>query len=63
MLTLKLMRNFNETWRAKMSIERSNEEKIREFEAALERASVRRRTKRRTSRGKRKSGTDKNTDS
>lgn len=63
MLTLKLMRNFNETWRAKMTVERSNEDKVREFEAALERASVRRRTKRRSSRGKRKSTSDKNGES
>jgi len=53
-LTLKLLRNFNETWRAKYQIERANEERIAELGAALERSAVRRRPKHRTSRTKRK---------
>ena len=58
-LSLKLTRNFNETWRAKLNIERATEEKISEFNSALERAVVRRRTKRRSARPKRKIQTEK----
>lgn len=58
--TLKLMRNFNETWRARITVERATEEKIAEFNASVERATVRRRTKRRAPHPKRKPQTDKN---
>ena len=54
MTTLKLMRNFNDTWRARITVERATEEKLCEFNAAVERASVRRRTKRRAPHPKRK---------
>ena len=53
-LSLKLYRNFNETWRAKMTFERVSEEKLADFRAALEKSAVRRRTRRKSSRGKRK---------
>lgn len=59
MHTFKLMRNFNETWRARCTVERASEERISEFEAAKERAVVRRRTKRRTARPKRKGTAEK----
>ena len=54
MTTLKLMRNFNDTWRARITVERATEEKLCEFNAAVERATVRRRTKRRAPHPKRK---------
>ena len=57
--TFKLLRNFNETWRARCTVERANDERIAEFEAAQERAIVRRRTKRRSARPKRKPSQDK----
>lgn len=47
-LTLKLLRNFNETWRAKLSVERVTEQRMKDFTDGLERASVRKRTKRRS---------------
>ena len=53
-LCLKLYRNFNETWRAKMSFERVSEERLADFREALEKSAVRRRTRRKSSRGKRK---------
>ena len=53
-LCLKLYRNFNETWRAKMSFERVSEERLSDFREALEKSAVRRRTRRKSSRGKRK---------
>ena len=55
LLSLKLLRNFNETWRARLTLERASEEKLAEFNASVERATVRRRTKRRASHPKRKS--------
>ncbi len=52
-LSLKLLRNFNDTWRAKLSVERANDEKIAEFNASLEKSVVRRRSKRKNPRPKR----------
>ena len=52
-LTLKLHRNFNETWRAKRTVSRAKEGDISEYRAALERANVVR--KHRTRRGGQKS--------
>ena len=54
LLSLKLLRNFNETWRAKLTVERAGEEKLSEFFASLEKSAVRRRTKRKVPRPKRK---------
>ena len=53
-LVLKLYRNFNETWRARLTIERASAEKLADFAEALERSAVRRRSKRRNPRPKRK---------
>lgn len=47
LLSLKLLRNFNETWRARYSFERASEERLRELEEAINRAQVRRRPKHR----------------
>ena len=55
-LVLKLYRNFNETWRARLTVERASAEKLAEFAEALEKSAVRRRSKRRSPRPKRKTG-------
>ena len=50
--SLKLHRNFNETWRARCTFEVANDEKIDEFKKNLERSNVKRRAKRRKPRRK-----------
>ena len=52
LLTLKLHRNFNDTWRAKYTVELANDEKINEMKAALERSNVKRKVRRRKPRRK-----------
>ena len=46
-LVLKLHRNFNETWRARVTMTRADAEKISEYKKALERGEIRRKTSRR----------------
>lgn len=46
-LSVKLHRNFNETWRAKKTIELASEEKISEFKVSLGRANLKRKAQRR----------------
>ncbi len=50
LLTLKMHRNFNDTWRAKRTVSYATAEQIEEFKRGLERASIRRRTRTRKSR-------------
>ena len=50
--SLKLHRNFNETWRARSTFEVANPEKIEEFKKALERSNIKRKAKRRKPRRK-----------
>ena len=52
LFSLKLHRNFNETWRAKLTMELVDEEKIVEFKKALERTNIKRKAKRRKPRRK-----------
>lgn len=52
LLSLKLHRNFNETWRARKTIEIANDAKIEEFQKSLERANIKRKVKRRKPRKK-----------
>ncbi len=47
LLSVKLHRNFNETWRAKRIIKKADEEAIKEYREGLERANIRRKTTRR----------------
>jgi DNA polymerase III epsilon subunit-like protein len=47
LLSLKLHRNFNETWRAKRTVEIANKEKTEEFKRNLERSNVKRKARRR----------------
>ena len=54
-LTLKLYRNFNETWRAKYSIDVATEQKVSDFKESLERtAMMRKRSRRKNSHQRRK---------
>ena len=52
LLSLKLHRNFNETWRAKRTVELADSIRIDEFKKALERSSVKRKAIRRKPRRK-----------
>ena len=52
LISLKLHRNFNETWRAKRTVEIATEEKKASFKDALERSGIKRKTQRRKSRRK-----------
>ena len=50
LLVLKLHRNFNETWRAKRTIQHASEDQLKEFKAGLERSNMRRKTRQRKGR-------------
>ena len=50
LLSLKLHRNFNETWRAKRTVEEATEDKLRAFREGLERSNMRRKTRQRKGR-------------
>ena len=54
LLSLKLYRNFNETWRAKRTLDKASEARLAEFEEGLVRTATRRRSKRKNPRPKRK---------
>ena len=54
-LTLKLHRNFNETWRARRTVERVDEERIVELRRAIDISNAKRRVRRKRSQYKRKS--------
>ncbi len=47
LLSLKLHRNFNETWRARRTVKLATEDALREYREALDRANIRRKTTRR----------------
>ncbi len=51
-ISLKLHRNFNETWRAKRTVEAAETEKIEQFKHALELSNIKRKAKRRKPRRK-----------
>ena len=53
LLSLKLHRNFNDTWRAKMTISEANDEDIVEFKQGLERSATRRKVRKRNPRKRR----------
>lgn len=52
LLSLKLHKNFNETWRARLTLELANDEKVDGFNKALERSCIKRKAKRRKPRRK-----------
>ena len=54
LLTLKLRRNFNETWRAKRTISFASDEMLEEFNRNMERTAVRHKVRKRSSRGPRR---------
>lgn len=53
-LTLKLHRNFNDTWRAKRTLDKATEEKLLAYKTGLEKSNIRRKGPKRNSRGGRK---------
>ena len=59
LLSLKLYRNFNETWRAKRTLEKASKTRLAEFEEGLVRTAVRRKSKRKNPRPKRKTAVSK----
>ncbi len=60
-LSLKLHRNFNDTWRARRTVEIADDGKIEEFKAALQRSNIRRKTRKKSSRRKPKSAASSST--
>jgi hypothetical protein len=53
-MTLKLHRNFNDTWRAKLTVDKATEEKLESYRSGLEKSNIRRKSKPRRRRGKKK---------
>jgi hypothetical protein len=53
-LTLKLHRNFNDTWRAKRTLDQATEEKLEAYRLGLEKSNIRRISSKRNSRYKKK---------
>lgn len=56
LLSLKLHRNFNDTWRARRTVEIADDGKIEDFKAALLRSNIKRRARKKASRRKSKAG-------
>ena len=56
LLTLRLHRNFNDTWRAKRTVKAADEKALADYREGLERASVKRKTRRRKPMQKRRTG-------
>jgi inhibitor of KinA sporulation pathway (predicted exonuclease) len=54
LMVLKLHRNFNDTWRAKLTVSEASEEQVAEFGAMIERAGVKKKMRKRRSRGPRR---------
>ena len=53
-LTLKLHRNFNDTWRAKRTIDKATKEKLDAYHCGLEKSNIRRKASRKSSRSRKK---------
>ena len=53
-LTLKLHRNFNDTWRAKRTLDKATDEKLKAYTLGLEKSNIRRKTPRKNYRSKKK---------
>ena len=53
-LTLKLHRNFNETWRAKRTLDEATEERLLAYKEGMEKSNIRRKGGKRSSRSKKK---------
>ena len=62
LLSLKLHRNFNETWRAKLTVSEASEQQLDEFKRGLERAGVRRKVRQRKPRAPRRNQGEKISD-
>ena len=57
-LTLKLHRNFNDTWRAKRTLDKATKEKLEAYHLGLEKSNIRRKTSRKNTRSRKKTDTD-----
>ena len=57
LLSLKLYRNFNETWRAKCSLDTATEQRLADFRTGLERTQMRKRSRRKNPRPKQRKTT------
>lgn len=53
-LTLKLHRNFNDTWRAKRTLDKATDEKLRAYQQGLEKSNIRKKSPRKNYRSKKK---------
>lgn len=53
-MTLKLHRNFNDTWRAKLTVDKATEEKLESYRSGVEKSNIRRKSKPRRRRGRKK---------
>ena len=53
-LTLKLHRNFNDTWRAKRTLDRATDEKLESYRLGLEKSNIRRKTSKKNYRSKKR---------
>jgi hypothetical protein len=62
LLSLKLHRNFNETWRARRTVSYASEDQLSEFRHGIERTSIKRKVHQRKSRGPRRTTEKKNSD-
>ena len=56
-MTLKLHRNFNDTWRAKLTLDKATEEKLESYKNGIEKREVMRATHRRRRRGRKPAAT------
>ena len=57
-LTLKLHRNFNDTWRAKRTLDKATKEKLEAYHLGLEKSNIRRKTSRKNTRSRKKKDTE-----
>jgi DNA polymerase III epsilon subunit-like protein len=54
LLSLKMHRNFNDTWRARRTVSEASEEQLAEFRRGIERTAIRRKVRKRKPRGPRR---------
>ena len=62
-LTLKLHRNFNDTWRAKRTLDKATDEKIKAYHQGLEKSNIRRKAPKKNYRSKKKPAASVSSDS
>ena len=57
-LTLKLHRNFNDTWRAKRTLDKATDEKLEAYRLGLEKSNIRRKASRKNTRSRKKTDSE-----